>query len=104
MATIASTAFRPVRTPRIHEEICRQVRGRLARGQLKPGDKLPPERELALEFGVSRGAVREALRTLENAGLVALRKGMHGGAFIRAGEPALLAQPPARGVLDLPLT
>jgi DNA-binding FadR family transcriptional regulator len=77
----------------VHEEICSQVRRQLASGRLKPGDKLPPEREMALEFHVSGAGVREALRALENAGLVELHKGVHGGAFIRAADPMAFVQP-----------
>jgi DNA-binding FadR family transcriptional regulator len=77
---------------RVFEEICEQIRRRLASGALKPGDKLPAERDLALEFKVSRPAVREALRTLEISGVVSLQKGVKGGAFIRNGNPALLTQ------------
>jgi GntR family transcriptional regulator, transcriptional repressor for pyruvate dehydrogenase complex len=93
MSPRSDPAFTPVRTRRVYQEICSQVRRRLARGQLKPGDKLPPERDLAIELGVSRGAVREALRSLENAGVVALRSGSRGGAFIREGDPSSLTQP-----------
>ncbi|MGE3141686.1 MAG: FadR/GntR family transcriptional regulator [Hyphomonadaceae bacterium] len=75
-------AFEPIKTPRAFEVICDQIRARLLSGALKPGMKLPSERELALQFGVSRGAVREAMRTLENAGVVQLHKGSRGGAFI----------------------
>ncbi|MEO8298905.1 MAG: GntR family transcriptional regulator [Burkholderiales bacterium] len=85
-------APREVKTPRIFEEICAQVRLRLTSGQLKPGDKLPAERELALQFGASRTAVREALRSLEMGGIVELRKGVKGGAFIREGSPAVVTQ------------
>jgi len=62
--------FAPIRTKRVFEEICEQVRREMAAGSLRPGDKLPPERELALKLGVSRAAVREALRSLEIAGVV----------------------------------
>jgi len=90
---VETPVFQPVRAQRIHEEICRQVRDRLASGLLRPGEKLPSERDLAAGFGVSRGAVREALRTLENAGVVTLRKGAQGGAFINAGDASALTQP-----------
>ena len=94
MATGASPelAFQQVKTRRVFEEICEQIRQRLASGVLRPGDKLPAERELALEFKVSRPAVREALRTLEISGVVSLQKGVKGGAFIRDGNPAMLTQ------------
>lgn len=85
-------SFQVVKTRRVFEEICEQIRRRLASGTLKPGDKLPAERDLAVEFKVSRPAVREALRTLEISGVVSLQKGVKGGAFIRDGNPAMLTQ------------
>ena len=78
--------FRPIRTRRVFEEICEQVRREMGAGTLRPGDKLPAERELALQFGVSRTAVREALRSLEIAGIIGLQKGAKGGAFILKGD------------------
>ncbi|MBN9430083.1 MAG: FadR family transcriptional regulator [Burkholderiales bacterium] len=80
--------FEPIQTRRTFEEICERIRARISAGQLKPGDKLPAERELAQQLGVGRNALREALRSLEIAGIVELRKGVKGGAFIRAGDPA----------------
>ncbi|MBN8975221.1 MAG: FadR family transcriptional regulator [Rhizobiales bacterium] len=84
--------FAPIRTKRVFEEICEQVRREMAAGSLRPGDKLPPERELATKLGVSRAAVREALRSLEIAGVVGLQKGARGGAFILKGDPDLVTQ------------
>ena len=84
--------FAPIRTKRVFEEICEQVRREMATGTLRPGDKLPPERELATKLGVSRAAVREALRSLEIAGVVGLQKGARGGAFILKGDPDLVTQ------------
>lgn len=74
--------FAPVQTRRASDEIIGQIRGQLEQGRLKPGDRLPPERELAETFRVSRNTVREAVRTLENNGLLELRKGATGGAFV----------------------
>lgn len=74
------------------EEICEQVRREMAAGALRPGDKLPPERDLALKLRVSRTAVREALRSLEIAGVVGLQKGSKGGAFILKGDPDLVTR------------
>ena len=82
--------FAPIRTKRVFEEICEQVRREMAAGTLRPGDKLPPERELALKLGVSRAAVREAFRSLEIAGVVGLHKGARGGAFILKGDPDIV--------------
>ena len=84
--------FAPIRTKRVFEEICEQVRREMAAGSLRPGDKLPAERELAAKLGVSRAAVREALRSLEIAGVVGLQKGARGGAFILKGDPDLVTQ------------
>ena len=78
--------FAPVQTRRAFEEVCDRVRAQIAAGALRPGDKLPPERELAVQLGVGRNALREALRSLEIAGIVRLQKGSKGGAFIQSGD------------------
>jgi GntR family transcriptional regulator, transcriptional repressor for pyruvate dehydrogenase complex len=72
----------PIRTRRVFEEICERIRNQLISGELRPGDRLPPERELAEIYDVSRTAVHEALIILEIVGLLKLRKGRSGGAFI----------------------
>ena len=69
-----------------------RIRDQLSAGALKPGDKLPPERELAQQMGVGRNALREALRSLEIAGIVRLQKGVKGGAFIREGNANGMSQ------------
>lgn len=74
--------FKPIRQPRVSEEVFRQLKEAILSSELKAGDKLPPERELAEEFQVSRVAIREAIRTLENAGFVAIRQGATGGAYV----------------------
>jgi GntR family transcriptional regulator, transcriptional repressor for pyruvate dehydrogenase complex len=71
----------PIKSTRIYEEIVRQVRAMIAEGRLKSGDRLPPERELAEKFLVSRASLREALRALESLGLVEIRPGE--GTFVR---------------------
>ena len=88
----AATVFAPIHTRRAFEEICQRIRDQLGAGQLKPGDKLPAERELALQLGVGRNALREALRSLEIAGIVRLQKGVKGGAFIREGNSGQMNQ------------
>lgn len=75
-------SFQPVKTRRIFEEICESIREKVVAGELKAGDRLPAERDLSEMFAVSRTALREALRSLEIAGIVELKKGSKGGAFI----------------------
>lgn len=84
--------FERVRTRRGFEAVCDQIRGQLARGELRPGDRLPSERDLAEQFDISRSAVREALRSLQSAGLVEVRTGIHGGFYIHSGNAESLTQ------------
>ncbi len=67
--------YQPVDRSKLFERIVAQIRGRIERGELRAGDRLPPERELALSFGASQTAVREALKTLAQMGLVDMRPG-----------------------------
>ena len=76
--------FNRVSVGRISEVIVEQIRLLMRNGQLKPGDRLPPERDLCERFGVSRVTVREALRMLESSSLVEIRVGARGGAFVTA--------------------
>ncbi|MBC5767306.1 FadR/GntR family transcriptional regulator [Ramlibacter albus] len=78
--------FAAISPARAVDEIAAQVRAMVADGRLKPGDRLPSERELSLRLNVSRNTLREALRTLEHAGLIEMRKGASGGAFVRSGD------------------
>ncbi|WP_076258931.1 FadR/GntR family transcriptional regulator [Intrasporangium flavum] len=72
----ASTrAFEQVRPVRLYERIVEQVEEAVGRGELRPGQRLPSERELVLQFGTSRATVREALRVLESNGVVRSRPG-----------------------------
>jgi GntR family transcriptional regulator, transcriptional repressor for pyruvate dehydrogenase complex len=84
--------FRIVKTRRAFEDICEQIRQEVAAGRLKPGDRLPAERELALHFKVSRTAVREALRSLEVVGIVSCEKGVNGGPIIQSGDPGIITR------------
>lgn len=74
-----SRPFEPVRPVRAYQSIVEQVEDRVFRGQLRPGERLPSEREMTAQFGVSRSTVREALRVLESDGLVRSRPGDRGG-------------------------
>jgi len=72
--------FQAVATQRLYEQVAGQVTDLVARGEFKPGDRLPPERDLAKLLGVSRPTVREAMIALEMAGLVEVRVGA--GTFV----------------------
>lgn len=63
-------SIRRVAPTRAHDQVVHQLRDLMERGALGPGDRLPPERELAVQFGVSRATVRQALSALQSAGLV----------------------------------
>lgn len=67
--------FEAVRRTKLYEMVAKQIERLISEGLLKPGDKLPPERELAEMFQVSRSSLRDAIRTLELVGLVEARQG-----------------------------
>ncbi len=81
----------PVRHSRIYEEIASQLIRMMREGEIKPGDLLPPERELASMLGVSRVSVRDAIRYLEAKGIVQVRQGE--GTRVRALDAATLVKP-----------
>ncbi|WP_088954333.1 FadR/GntR family transcriptional regulator [Variovorax sp. HW608] len=89
--------FSAIAPARAVDEIAAQVRDMIAAGTLKPGDRLPPERDLSARLGVSRNTLREALRALENAGIVEMRKGATGGAFVMPGNSGVIVN----GMCDL---
>ena len=84
--------FASVRPRRAVDEIIEQIRGRIQSNELKPGEKLPSERELAAQLGVSRNTLREAIRMLEFSGLVTLKKGAAGGASLTDSNSTALSQ------------
>ncbi|MFC7493014.1 MULTISPECIES: FadR/GntR family transcriptional regulator [unclassified Nocardioides] len=88
---MATPTFQPAKPRRAFDEIIAQVREMVRKGELVPGDRLPAERQLAEQFAVSRNTVREALRMLEISGLVQLRRGASGGAFIAEADPSKVA-------------
>ena len=90
-------SLEPVRSTRIYEEIVRQIRVLISDGHLKSGDRLPPERDLAERFRVSRTSVREAMRALESRGLIAIRPGE--GAFVQEVSVETLIEPLALVIL-----
>ena len=72
--------YQPIQSERLYEQIVDQIEQSIAAGNLEVGDQLPPERELAEQFGVSRTAVREAIKALREKGLVEIRLGR--GTFV----------------------
>ena len=84
-------------TARLFEEVRAIVRRGIGDGSLRPGDRLPSEREFAATLGIGRPVVREALRSLEEAGILEFRRGVSGGAFIRQGDGRTIT----RSITDL---
>jgi DNA-binding FadR family transcriptional regulator len=74
--------FRPIRQLRVSEAVAEQLKQSILLGHFNAGDRLPAERDLAGEFQVSRVAIREALRGLENSGFIVTRQGATGGAYV----------------------
>ena len=79
---MSDVAFTPIRQARASGAIVSQIERKIFDGDLKTGDRLESERELAERFGVSRITVRDALRVLEARGLVHVKVGASGGAFV----------------------
>lgn len=77
--------YLPIQPERLYEQIVGQIERRILAGELKAGDQLPSEHELAKQFAVSRTAVREAIKALREKRLVEIRPGR--GTFIINGMP-----------------
>jgi GntR family transcriptional regulator, transcriptional repressor for pyruvate dehydrogenase complex len=93
-AMTTKLTYRVVKSSRLYEQIVRQVEEAIVQRQLKPGDQLPPERDMAQRFGVSRTAVREAVKALREKGLVEAYTGR--GTFVTNGTSQVI-----RNSLDL---
>jgi DNA-binding FadR family transcriptional regulator len=90
MSERSGPRFEPVRPVRAYERIVEQIEEAVLRGDLTPGQHLPSERELMVQFSVSRSTVREALRVLQAGGLVRSRPGDPNGAEVLPFSPAAL--------------
>jgi GntR family transcriptional repressor for pyruvate dehydrogenase complex len=84
----------PIRPKKISEEIVNQIKQLISKGDLKPGDRIPSERDLATMLGVSRPSVREAIMVLEAMGFLDSRQG--GGTFVRALTEGSIMDPLAK--------
>ncbi len=83
--------FSPVRPTRASSDVIAQIRAAILSGKFRPGDRLPTERELAQQFGVSRVTIRDALRALEASGLIRVKVGGQGGPYVARPDVALLS-------------
>lgn len=76
--------FRAAKQNRIFQDVVDQIEEAILSGQLQPGETLPPERDLKDMFQTSRGTLREALRVLEQKGLIEIKLGVGGGSVVKA--------------------
>jgi GntR family transcriptional regulator, transcriptional repressor for pyruvate dehydrogenase complex len=83
MPPSASPSFQPAQSARALDSVVQQVESAIVTGTLAAGDRLPAERRLQEMFGISRNTLREALRALEQKGLLEIRPGQKGGAFVK---------------------
>jgi GntR family transcriptional repressor for pyruvate dehydrogenase complex len=86
-----TTVFQPIKPKKISEEIVQQIKQLITTGDLKPGERIPSERELATMLGVSRPSVREAIMVLEAMGFLEARQG--GGTYVRSLTEVSIADP-----------
>ena len=75
--------FEPFKAKRTFEEVSQLIKNQIFNGVFKPGDKLPPEAQLAKQFNLGRQTIREALRLLELSGFITVQKGAGGGPVIK---------------------
>jgi GntR family transcriptional regulator, transcriptional repressor for pyruvate dehydrogenase complex len=87
---VAKPEFEAVRKTKVYEQAAQQLQRMIRDGLIQPGDKLPPERELAEMLQVSRGSLRDAIRTLELMGLVEPRQ----------GEGTVVCDPSAKSLIN----
>ena len=78
--------FQKTKQRRIFHDLVEQIENAIIEGKLKPGEKLPPERELREMFETSRGSIREALRVLEQKGLIDIKLGPNGGTIVKSAS------------------
>ncbi len=96
-----SPQFNSAPAGRALEHVVNELQRAISNGELVPGQKLPAEPQLAIQLGVSRSALREALKALELSGYLRVRRGYGGGTFIAAAEPAEFTVVPAPAIPTL---
>jgi GntR family transcriptional regulator, transcriptional repressor for pyruvate dehydrogenase complex len=96
-----ATESLPIRNESVTEQLVRQIKDWALRGLVKPGERLPPERELAVALNVSRSALRQALKALQVMGLLEVKQGS--GNYLSKSADRILREPidllmPLRGI------
>jgi len=84
--------FRKAKQNRIFQDIVEQIEDVILDGKMKPGERLPSERELGEMLGTSRGTLREALRILEQKGLIEIKLGVNGGAVVKEASSEQMSE------------
>jgi DNA-binding FadR family transcriptional regulator len=79
--------FKQAKQGRVFDDVINQIQEAILSGKLKPGDRLPAERTLKETFGIGRGTLREALRVLEQKGLIEIKRGVDGGGIVKNADP-----------------
>lgn len=90
--TSAAPVGRIMRAPKTAELIATDLRRQIVKGQLTPGETLPPEVQLMGQYGVSRPTLREAFRILETETLITVRRGSRGGAQVMTPDSSVAAR------------
>ena len=97
MDAIGKDLFKAVEPKRTFEDISNQIKHLIYSGQLKPGDRLPSERELAIQFNTGRMSLREALRILEESSFIRVKTGIDGGIYVKELDETGIS----KSILDL---
>lgn len=84
--------FTPARVGRAGEDVALQIEAAILDEKIRPGESLPSERDLQTQFKTGRGVIREAMRALKQKGLIEIRKGARGGAFVKQIEVANVSE------------
>lgn len=96
--------FPPMKRDRVFEQVSNEIKQQISSGTLKPGDRLPPESELARHFNVSRQTIREAMRILELSGFLSIKRGVKGGPIIENTISSRVSQALAEAIQMGPAT
>ena len=91
MPTLSALSHRPGTDTRVTAKLIANIKQLISRGQIAPGSRFPPERELAKEFGVNRASLRQALKVLEIMGVLTQRVG--DGTYLSASAETILKEP-----------